>query len=711
MTILDSDIAPSGSPDGAVTIGLINRLPLDSRTALAAAHVRDLQIAARHERDEMRRVLNSMGIGFWDWDIAALEMWYSCHVTELLGYEQTDMDRIANLFRALIHPDDEEQANAVQNSILDGDEDNYRAEFRVRHKDGHWVWLEAIGRVVVRADDRTALRIAGMFNGVDGRRQEQANTAFLNSLTQEMLGQIEPETIKKIAIRRLGTFLQADRVSFGRLNGERQTLVVKTEWRGADVPPLTGEWSTPACKQAIAHAAANRTNIVIRDVKDDPFVNDDETRARLMETQTAAAIIIPLVIGEDVRSLLLVTHSVPRNWQDHEIALVRTVATRLWDAVLRARAVQRSKADRALLDLALRTAKLGARERDLVTGEVRASDNFHRVIGHPEATDMTVDEYLSHIHPEDRDRIKANVLQSRRRRGHGLIMDEHRIITADEKIRHISLMAQYYVPQGETDSGRAYSATIVQDVTEQREREIENARAQERLLKQSRLSAMGIMASTLAHELNQPLAAAVNYLSVVETLADQGQAAMSDDISDYISRALAKIMQAGITIRRVRSFAADGAVETAPHNLRELVFRAISSLFGRAARDGISIANTVPKDLIVQVEPLLLEHAISNLLNNAADALAGAANGRIRISAQAKGDQVELHIGDNGPGMSDAVAADLFTPFATTKPDGTGLGLPICRTMVEANGGKIELKEHGPTGTVFRISLPLVDQQ
>ena len=125
----------------------------------------------------MRHVLSSMGVGFWDWDIPGLEIWYSAHVYELLGYDLADVRALPNVFRQLIHPEDEPGADAAQNVILDGKDDNYRAEFRVRHKDGRWVWIEAIGRVVVRAEDGTALRIAGMFTGIDQRKREQADNA------------------------------------------------------------------------------------------------------------------------------------------------------------------------------------------------------------------------------------------------------------------------------------------------------------------------------------------------------------------------------------------------------------------------------------------------------------------------------------------------------------------------------------------------------
>jgi C4-dicarboxylate-specific signal transduction histidine kinase len=105
----------------------------------------------------------------------------------------------------------------------------------------------------------------------------------------------------------------------------------------------------------------------------------------------------------------------------------------------------------------------------------------------------------------------------------------------------------------------------------------------------------------------------------------------------------------------------------------------------------------------------MVEHAIANILRNAVDALENRPDDRIDISARRAGEMIDLHIADNGPGMDDDVAVNLFSPFITTKEKGTGLGLPLCRTMVEANGGKISLIRHDDRGAVFSITLPCAE--
>lgn len=707
VVLVRPDLVPSGATGKAPMAGYINRLPHNSGTAATAAHVRDLRIDARRERDEMRHALDSIGIGVWDWDIPSLEVWYSSHAHELLGYNRQDAAQMVNIFRQLIHPEDEAHTEAAQNAILYGTANDYRAEFRVRHKEGHWVWVEAVGRAVVRAADGTALRIAGTFIGIDARKQEQADAAFLVDLANDLLKERDADALKRIVIRKLGTYLQADRVGYGRLSTQTSHFVIDSEWLGSDIPSLMGAWTSSACSSVIEYVRATCRTLLVRDIGQVTAI-DDQTRGMFEAAATVSFVVVPLVIEGDVHAALILMQSQPRTWQPHEIALAEAVASRLWDAALRARAEERSRADKALLELALRMTKLGAREMNRDTGQITTSENFYSVIGHPDATDLTVDEYLSHVHPEDRDRLISGALRAQSKRGDGIIANEHRIITADEQIRYISLLAQHNMPDGKAGDRQAYSAIIVQDVTEQRKRALEVDRANDRLLKQSRLSAMGIMASTLAHELSQPLATAVNYLSLVESII-AGQKTLPHELSIYVAHALSKVLAAGQLIRRIRSFTADGEIEATPQKLRDLVFRALSARFGQAGAQDIKIVNTVSKSLIVQVDALLAEHAISNIVGNAVDALKGRPGAAIHISAARCDTMIDLYIADNGPGLDAAVATSVFDPFVTTKPEGTGLGLAICRTMVEANGGRLILKEHGPDGTVFCIGLPSAD--
>jgi len=120
-------------------------------------------------RDRLRYALAGTGLGVWDWDLIAGEVWYSPDAYEMLGYVAEDADGVANFWRHLIHPDDVERALQDQMEMVAGRTTEYHSEYRLRRKDGSWAWVEGTGRVVKRADDGTALRAVGTARDVTDR--------------------------------------------------------------------------------------------------------------------------------------------------------------------------------------------------------------------------------------------------------------------------------------------------------------------------------------------------------------------------------------------------------------------------------------------------------------------------------------------------------------------------------------------------------------
>jgi two-component system sensor kinase FixL len=345
---------------------------------------------------------------------------------------------------------------------------------------------------------------------------------------------------------------------------------------------------------------------------------------------------------------------------------------------------------------------MSARRLNMETGEVLLSENFRNMLDDDVADDMPTGEYISRVHPDDMAQLLSCFEEGQMNDQDG----DHRYIAADGSVRHIAALIQFDdAADGQPRSPRLAS-TILRNVSQKRAAEVEAEQTRLQLLKHSRLSAMGVMASTLAHELNQPLTVATNYLAMIEN----GFETRPDQVKLYAHRAAEKVLEAGKTIRSVRDYAADGAVSRRPENLHRLAATALSSVFGIPGQAHSTIVlNDVADDLTVQVDARMIEHAISNIVRNAVDVLADRPEGRIQITAHRAGEMIDLHIADNGPGIDDDIAVNLFSPFITTKEKGTGLGLPLCRTMVEANGGKINLIRHDARGALFSITLPCAD--
>lgn len=662
----------------------------------------DLKADARAERDELRRVLNTMDAGFWDWDIPSSQIWYSDYILKLSGYVPEDIISSDNFFQMGMHPEDGPTSARALEALVSGQSDAYRAEFRYRHKQGHWLWFESTGKAVIRSDAGVALRVFGQLTNIDDPKQQQADAAFLVSMMDIMRDQSDARKIERLATQKLGEYLNVDRVNIGHFDHASRAMTVDVEWLSERSVSMLGLWPNKQDDEDIYVKVINSNAIaVFDDVRNDETIRLTNFRAFCEETRSLAFIRVPLVVDGAVRAVFVVSKTEPHKWQERQISLIKDVAERLWETILRARAEAEQAESRELLRFALRTGQMSARRVNMDTGEVLLSENFQNTLDDDVDKNMSAEDYLARVHPDDLNQMLACFVEGETDEHAG----DHRYIASDGSVRHIAAFIHYdESPDGAVPSPRLAS-TFLRNITQKRETELEAERARLQLLKHQRLSAMGVMASTLAHELNQPLTVAANYLAMIEL----GFETRADQVKEYAARAAEKVLEAGTTIRSVRNYAAEGAVNRRPEKLHSLVTNTLSAMFDFHRPAHISINNKVADDLTVHVDARMIEHAIANIVRNAVDALGDRPDGRIEITAHPAGEMIDLHIADNGPGMDDDIAVNLFSPFITTKEKGTGLGLPLCRTMVEANGGKISLIRHDARGAVFSITMQSAD--
>lgn len=221
-----------------------------------------------------------------------------------------------------------------------------------------------------------------------------------------------------------------------------------------------------------------------------------------------------------------------------------------------------------------------------------------------------------------------------------------------------------------------------------------------------RLAAMTTMASTLAHELSQPLAAATNYIHAsARRLRKRGEG--YEDVLAMIEHAADEALKAGEIIRRMRSFIVSGKIAGRRECLRAMAERA-----GAVLTDGtgIELVHDIPEEArFVIAERIQIEQVLSNILKNAGEALDGCSRRRVAIGAARRGGEIVVEIVDSGPGLSEDTLARLFEPLFTTKEAGIGLGMPICKTIVEAHGGRLWAESPAGGGASFNLSLPAAD--
>lgn len=234
------------------------------------------------------------------------------------------------------------------------------------------------------------------------------------------------------------------------------------------------------------------------------------------------------------------------------------------------------------------------------------------------------------------------------------------------------------------------------------------AMLQAELIHVSRVSAMGALASTLAHELNQPLTAIANFGRGVSHLLTQDREQGIDRALGYLDQMSHAAVRAGQVVKRLRAMVGKAPVQRDEVFVAEVIADALSLALPDAHVRGIAIEIAVaPGAERVLGDTVQIEQVLTNLVRNAAEAMAGSRDRRLAIAAVPAGaGLIELRVHDTGPGVAADVRAQLFAPFSTSKIDGMGLGLSICRTIVERHGGKIWLDETAGPGSLFRFTLP-----
>lgn len=254
---------------------------------------------------------------------------------------------------------------------------------------------------------------------------------------------------------------------------------------------------------------------------------------------------------------------------------------------------------------------------------------------------------------------------------------------------------------------------FIRDLSERQQTEARLQELQSELIHISRLSALGEMASALAHELNQPLSAIANYLKGSRRLLERQKIAEVETVCDAIDKAADQSLRAGQIIRRLRDFVARGESEKRVESLRKLVEEASALALVGAKDRGIRVSfRFAPDTDLVLADRVQIQQVILNLVRNAIEAMETTEQRDLTlITHRTEPGMLEVAVADTGSGLSPEILPQLFQPFITTKASGMGVGLSISRSIVEAHGGRIFAEANPEGGTVFRFSLRSVSRE
>lgn len=267
---------------------------------------------------------------------------------------------------------------------------------------------------------------------------------------------------------------------------------------------------------------------------------------------------------------------------------------------------------------------------------------------------------------------------------------------------------------GEMQSGGVpYFTGFVHDLTEHQQTQARLQELQSELVHVSRLSAMGEMASALAHELNQPLAAISNYMKGSRRLLSENSDPNRSKIESALDRAAEQAIRAGQIIRRLRDFVSRGESEKRVESLSKLVEEAGALGLAGAREQGVKLRfNLDSRYDLVLVDRVQIQQVLVNLFRNALEAMAQTPRRELAASnAKVADDMIEVTISDTGSGFHDDVKSNLFQTFFTTKETGMGVGLSISRSIVEAHGGRMWAETNESGGATFRFTLPAASSE
>jgi two-component system sensor kinase FixL len=250
---------------------------------------------------------------------------------------------------------------------------------------------------------------------------------------------------------------------------------------------------------------------------------------------------------------------------------------------------------------------------------------------------------------------------------------------------------------------------IITDISDRMSRERRILDLQSEMLHVSRLTDMGQVAAGLAHELNQPLTAILNYTNAGLDIADERG---DDELKSVFGKVAEQASRAGNIIRRLRAFIEKRGPNRTDEDITRTIDEAIRLGQINAAERGIKLRVLFEQGLPnVSIDRVQIQQVLINLMKNAAEAMDSSDRRELTVTiSRVAPDLVQVSVADTGPGISDDMTEKLFQPFVTTKATGMGMGLSICRGIIEAHGGRLWLESNPGGGATFRFNVPVAQE-
>jgi PAS domain S-box-containing protein len=686
---------------------------------LIAAHKKSQEKLRENDR-RLQLVLEGSETGIWDWNIQNDHTSFNDRWAALLGYTLNEITRQTS-FWDLLHPDDILTVRKAMQEHLEGDSTLYKAEFRMRTKNGDWKWILSKGKVTKRDEDGTPLRMSGTHQDISGRKliedrmfqQYRLQTAFNELLALSLRDQDLPEIFKQfvdtitavpwLELRQAGAVFLYDRES-------AYLILSAHRWLS---PHLVASCSRlPLGKCLCGQAAATGKTVFASDI-------DENHHIIYPDMEPHGHYCIPFFSLKNELLGVYTVYQKAGGRRNEEIENSLEAAGRILAGIL-----ERKKVEQALKKSEEHYREVIESTGDLITWVT--PDGIFTFVNHTakEIYGLSPEECIGRcafdfIHPDDRAQTSEWFNSCVRKKLRQSVIENRLMNKATGESRHMLWTSNFHYDQGGELTGiigvaRDISKRIQHEEflkktrddlqLEVEKRTLELQQTHQQLLHAEKLSAIGRLSASIAHEFNNPLFGVSN---VLDNLKRNGS--LQKKQADLVDMAFRECVRMKHLIRDLQDFNRPTSGVSAPIDLHQTIDSILllskKELKNRKIRIKKEFVPHIPlvKAIADQIKQVLL-----NLLNNAVDAYEDR-EGTITIGTELLNQEVAVHIRDEGLGIKEEHMPHIFEPFFTTKPaiKGTGLGLSVSYGILKKHGGRIEVNSAPGRGSTFTIILPL----
>ncbi len=453
-------------------------------------------------------------------------------------------------------------------------------------------------------------------------------------------------------------------------------------------------------KSALQYVMRTRERVVLDDASAANLYSEDEY---VRERRARSVLCLPIVKQTKlVGALYLENNLTPRAFTADRVALLGMLASQAAISLENANLYSDLHRSEAFLAQGQSISHTGSFGWNVASGEIYWSEETNRIFAYDRAAKPTLELIVQRIHPDDRDLVQQALNHAINEKTD--FDFEHRLLMPESSFKHLHVIGH----ASKASSGDLEFVGAVTDVTERTRSEEALRQAQADLIHATRVSSMGELTASLAHEVKQPIAAAITNADACLRWLSRDQ----PDLEKARAAALRTVQdgkRASEIINRVRLLFEKHTLQRELVDLNEIIREMMLLLHGEATQFAVSVRTELAAELpMVMADRVQLQQVFMNLIMNSIDAMKDVDGMReltVRSQHGEKG-RVLISVNDTGVGLPPQQADKIFNAFFTTKPHGTGIGLRISRSIVESHGGRLWAADNSPRGATFRFTLP-----